>query len=337
MNDETKVERELAARRRFLAGAGLLAAGTAGALVYQSRERLWNANVAIAKADSYDDDLASIITRGLRELGLKPDHVKGKRIMLKPNLVEPTRDSPHINTHPNIVRAVAESLLQWGARDVFVAEGQGHVRDSNLVLEESGLGRALDDVGVDFVDLNHDEIVVVPNALGMTSLDRLYLPATLVRRADWVVSLPKMKTHHWSGVTLALKNLFGVMPGICYGWPKNVLHYEGIGRSILDIYATVRPRLAIIDGIVGMEGDGPIMGTAKPAGVLVMGTNLPAVDATAARLMGVDPWRIDYLAAASGRFGPIESRNIRQRGESIRNYAQTFRFVDHPSLDRFRG
>ena len=86
-----------------------------------------------------------------------------------------------------------------------------------------------------------------------------------------------------------MKNLFGVMPGIVYGWPKNVLHYAGIGPSILDINAAVRPHLAIVDGIIGMEGDGPIMGTPRRPGVLVMGTNLPAVDATCARLMGIDP------------------------------------------------
>jgi hypothetical protein len=79
-----------------------------------------------------------------------------------------------------------------------------------------------------------------------------------------------------------MKNLFGLMPGTVYGWPKNVLHMAGIESSILDIVATVRPHLAIVDGIVGMEGDGPILGDPRAAGVLVMGTSFPAVDATAA-------------------------------------------------------
>ena len=104
--------------------------------------------------------------------------------------------------------------------------------------------------------------------------------------------MPKMKTHHWAGVTLSMKNLFGVMPGVVYGWPKNVLHHAGIPGSILDINAAVRPHLAIVDGIIAMEGDGPIMGTPRAAGLLVLGTNLPAVDATCTRLMGLDPWRI---------------------------------------------
>src|SRR5436305_14735247 len=103
--------------------------------------------------------------------------------------------------------------------------------------------------------------------------------------------MDKLKSHHLAGLTSSMKNLFGVMPGVCYGWPKNVLHHAGIPGSILDINAAVRPSLAIVDGVVGMEGDGPIMGTPVASGVLVMGGNLAAVDATAARLMGFDPWR----------------------------------------------
>jgi uncharacterized protein (DUF362 family) len=126
-----------------------------------------------------------------------------------------------------------------------------------------------------------------------------------------------MKTHHWAGVTLSMKNLFGVMPGSYYGWPKNVLHLAGLVESILDINATVKAELAIVDGIVGMEGDGPILGPAKSAGVLVVGTNPAAVDATAARIMGVDPERVRYLAQAAGWLGPIAEDGIRQVGERI--------------------
>jgi uncharacterized protein (DUF362 family) len=210
------------------------------------------------------------------------------------------------------------------------------MRDAWHVLEQSGLEPILREASLEFVDLNHDDVYAAENRLGLTSLDTLYLPKTL-QRADVIVSLPKMKTHHWTGVTLSMKNLFGVMPGICYGWPKNVLHHCGIGPSILDIHATVRPHLAIVDGIVGMEGDGPIMGTPRSANLLVIGTNLPAVDATCARLMGFDPLRLEFLRAASGRLGPIAERHIEQRGESIAACAQRFKLVEHPHFRRFRG
>jgi uncharacterized protein (DUF362 family) len=154
------------------------------------------------------------------------------------------------------------------------------------------------------------------------------LPETL-RQVDWIVSMAKMKTHHWAGVTLSMKNLFGVMPGRYYGWPKNVLHAAGIEGSILDINAAVKPHLAIVDGIVGMEGDGPIMGTPKAAGVLVMGRNLPAVDATCARIMGIDPWRVGYLAGAVGSgLGTIQESSIRQRGELIAAVRTRFQLLE---------
>ena len=108
-------------------------------------------------------------------------------------------------------------------------------------------------------------------------------------------------------------------------------------QSILDLTATIRPDLAIVDGIVGMEGDGPIMGTAKRAGVLVVGSNLPAVDATAARLMGFEPQRIPYLRAASGMLGPIGSSRIHQRGESLAALVQRFELLDAPHLRQIRG
>jgi len=150
-----------------------------------------------------------------------------------------------------------------------------------------------------------------------TKLEFLYLSQTIAT-ADVVISMPKMKTHHWAGVTLSMKNLFGIMPGQVYGWPKNVLHWAGIHEAIFDINATLRPQLAIVDGIVGMEGDGPIMGEPVRSNVIVMGANPVAVDATCARIMGIDPKRIPYLHHASGRLGPIEEGAIEQRGETIR-------------------
>jgi uncharacterized protein (DUF362 family) len=99
--------------------------------------------------------------------------------------------------------------------------------------------------------------------------------------------------------------------------------------------ATLRPHLAIVDGIIGMEGDGPIMGTPKQAGVLVLGRNLPAVDATSVRLMGFDPYRVQYLSDASGVLGPVSEAHIEQRGERLDSSKTSFEMLDHPSLKRF--
>lgn len=309
-------------RRHFIQGtAAAVTAGLAGKLLWDG----WNAytHVFVASVPGYDSDIESSIRYGLQELGINREWVRGKSVLLKPNMVEPSRMAPHINTHPNVVRAAAEVFRRWDSKEVFVAEGQGHCRDTDWVLDQSGFGSMLQEAGLPYVDLNIDDVFPVKNKLGRTSLRDLWLPQTL-KKADLIVSMPKMKTHHWVGVTLSMKNMFGVMPGICYGWPKNLLHTVGIPNSILDIVAAVRPHLSIVDGIIGMEGDGPIMGSAKKSGVMVIGKNLLAVDATCTRLMGIDPNNVSYLSRASVFLGSISDFFIRQRGEQLAPFVQNY-------------
>jgi uncharacterized protein (DUF362 family) len=174
------------------------------------------------------------------------------------------------------------------------------------------------------VDLNHDEPVKTLNLGRLTGLEYLYLTRT-VTSADVFISLPKLKTHHWAGATLSLKNLFGTLPGICYGWPKNELHWRGIPNSIIDIAMTQTPHLAIVDAIIGMEGDGPLNGTARKVGALVMGTDLVGVDATCCRLMGLPAERIAHLAlGAHKKLGRLHETQITQLGESVAALAQPF-------------
>ena len=286
--------------------------------------------VHIARADSYNAPLADI-------LAAQYEHFRqfvplaGKRVVLKPNLVEYRREKV-INTDPRVIDAVITLCKREGAAEVIVAEGPGHWRNAQYLVRESGLGAVLEKHGVRFVDLNHDEPVKSLNLGRLTGLDYLYLTRTVVD-AEVFISLPKLKTHHWAGATLALKNLFGTLPGICYGWPKNELHWRGIPNSIIDIALTQPPHLAIVDGIVGMEGDGPLMGTAKPVGALVMGADLVAVDATCCRLMKLPPERLPTLMlGALKRLGRIREADISQLGEAIAALATEFELP--PQIDK---
>jgi uncharacterized protein (DUF362 family) len=163
----------------------------------------------------------------------------------------------------------------------------------------------------------------VPLKTHASRLKELYLPKTALG-VDFLVSMPKLKTHHWAGVTLSLKNMFGIVPGSCYGWPKNVLHWAGIDRAILDINAVARPDFAIVDGIIGMEGNGPIQGTPKACGVLVLGDDPVAVDATCCRVMGLIPQQVKYLARAGTLLGHVEASKIQQLGERIEGVKAPF-------------
>jgi uncharacterized protein (DUF362 family) len=285
------------------------------------------AQTFIGSMEGYELEIAETVLRGMLELGVTGGEIKGKRILLKPNLVETAASAPHINTHPLVLRGAIEAFLRLGAATVMVAEGPGHRRDTLAVYEESGLANVLTEDHIRFYDLNYITGYDVPNAGRQSSIRALTFPR-LFQEVDWIVSVAKMKTHHWAGVPLSMKNLFGVMPGLYYGWPKNVLHHAGIGNSILDINATLKPHFAIVDGIVGMEGDGPIMGDPKKAGVLVMGRNLAAVDATCCRIMGIDPYQVSYLERADNWLGPIAEGSIEQRGETIASVRTNFHLIE---------
>jgi uncharacterized protein (DUF362 family) len=209
------------------------------------------------------------------------------------------------------------------------------VKDTEVALIESRLDEPLRDERLRFVDLNHDDVALVENRERVSKLKEMFFPRTVLQ-ADFVVSLPKLKTHHWVGMTAAMKNLYGVMPGIKYGWPKNVLHHAGIPESVVDINAALPRKLAIVDAIECMEGDGPIMGTAKYLGVVAVGQNLPALDATLARVIGLNPYRVPYLRLAERRLGPLDEQLIIQRGESWRELRDPFELVDAPWLQNLR-
>jgi uncharacterized protein (DUF362 family) len=119
-----------------------------------------------------------------------------------------------------------------------------------------------------------------------------------------------------------------------YGWPKNPLHVHGIPNSIVDLTATIRPHFAIVDAVTAMEGDGPIMGRPRSLGFIAMGSDPVAVDATCARVIGLDPVKIDYLNAASQFLGIIDASRIEHRGESPDRYATRFEVV--PPLEYLR-
>lgn len=279
--------------------------------------------VGLFPAANYDVNLADVIARGLGEL--KVD-LRGRRVLLKPNMVE-YEPGTSINTHPNLVAGAAVACRRAGAAEVVVAEGPGHRRDIEYLLASTGLGQHLRDERIRFVDLNHDDARVVALGSRFTGMTELALPVALLQ-SDFVISLPKLKTHHWAGMTCAMKNLFGVVPGAVYGWPKNILHLKGIHESIVDLAATVRPHLAIVDGITAMEGDGPIMGKPRALGMIAMGADPVAVDATCARIIGLEPTRIGYLQRAGEFLGHVAERRIEQRGEPVSRFATQFDVID---------
>jgi uncharacterized protein (DUF362 family) len=286
-------------------------------------------SVGLFAASDYTADFADLVFRGFRELRV---NLAGRRVFLKPNMVE-YEPGTAINTHSHVVAGAAIACRRAGAAEVVVGEGPGHRRDIEYLLSSTGLHDQLREQRIRFVDLNHDDVRMVRLQSSFTGMSEIALSEELLR-SDFIISMPKLKTHHWAGMTCSMKNLFGTVPGAVYGWPKNILHTHGISNSILDLVATIRPQLAIVDAVTAMEGDGPIMGRPRPLGFIAMGADLVAVDATCARIIGLNPEKLSYLEPASRFLGVLDDTRIEHRGESVSRYATRFELL--PALEHLR-
>jgi uncharacterized protein (DUF362 family) len=326
-------------RREAIAGlAAAVSFGGAGLTLKRAIARRREAKplVSIVKASSYREDLAGQDLTGKIRSILREHKVavRGKRVVLKPNLVE-FDPASSINTHPVLVAAALEAFHSMGAASVEIAEGPGHRRNTLEMAEAAGYFSSIANFEEIFTDLNLDDVSRVKLERPRSALRSLYLPNTALA-ADLLVSMPKMKTHHWVGATLSMKNFFGLVPGAIYGWPKNILHWAGIPECIVDLHSAFRRTFAIVDGVVGMEGNGPIQGKPKAVGVLVAGADLVAVDATCCRVMGIDPVLVSYLRLAAAR-GQTEEAKVEQIGERVRAVRTNFELIPQFRALRWNG
>lgn len=303
-------------RREAIPGIAALGTSAVALLAFRRSPgvdlRPRTSRVLVASIGNYGPALNDLVFKAISEF--KVD-VRNRHVLLKPNLVEYAPDAP-VNTHPVLIAAAADAFLRLGASAVTVADGPGHQRDTYVVLEGTGLRAVLDARRVRFVDLNRDAVRAVPTRTRYTDLKALWIPEAVLR-ADLIVSMPKVKTHHWAGVTLSMKNMFGVLPGSQYGWPKNGLHWAGIHESILDICSTVRPNFVIADAIHAMEGNGPLHGSLRHLGKIVLADDLVAADATCTRLMGLRPFAVRHLSEAAAFMGNAAAERMCLLGEDI--------------------
>src|SRR4030066_2390136 len=267
--------------------------------------------VGLEKCISYDDDLVSKL-RNLWSISEMPN-VQGKTILVKANLLDQIDDNL-ATTSPKVVGAILDLLKEMEVGKVVVGDGSAFKRDTYSVVKSCGLSQELDSRGIEFIDLNYDELVPVKARDGwIRNTDRLWLPRQ-ASEADFILSVPKLKAHHWAGVTLSLKNLLGIIPGSRYGWPKNIIHMNGISPVILGLYQSLPPVISVIDGIVGMEGNGPLFGKPVQHGLLAVGCDPLAVDIICTQLMGYSIDAIPHLAGAAlagiGQAEKIETRGV---------------------------
>ena len=248
--------------------------------------------------------------------------LRGKTILVKPNLVEYIPGA-EVNTNPLLVGAAAGAFLALGAKAVVVAEGPGHQRDTYLVLAQSGFASQLRDRKLSFVDLNRDDVRQVKVTTPFTGLDSLWVPQSILA-ADVVVSMPKVKTHHWAGVTLSMKNMFrnDTRLGLWLAEERSPLEGD---RPEHPRYQQ-HDRTAFRDrGRHRRHGrQRTASGSARDLGRIVMSDDPVAADFTRARLMGFDPYRVSHLAQADQFLGHGDVARIEQLGEALPGTVRPF-------------
>lgn len=288
-------------------------------------------SVYIAPVGRYEDLTVEALYLGIKQYSLV-NRCKGKTVLLKPNLVEYASQFP-INTDPYFLGLIIELYRELGAARIIVAEGPGHRRDTLHLLYQTGIAKVLADRKVDFLDLNVSHILNIPNLGGFTDLPQFYIGG-LAQSIDIIVSLPKLKTHHFTGLTASLKNLMGMAAGAVYGWPKNLFHVNELDKSIADLYLSIKPHFTIIDGVVAMAGNGPLHGEPFPLGAVIMAEDFAAADATCAELIGLAPFKIGFLKRLSEKGFSIERELIRQIGEPVEPLRKKIPLL--PAMEIFR-
>lgn len=253
--------------------------------------------------------------------------VRGKRVLLKPNIGRLTAAGTGVNTHPQVIAAAIDVFRRAGA-DVAVGESPIVGVDVMKAFERSGATRVAQDRDCPLIDMDRREYVDLDLPDGRVIHRLKVCPEAL--EFDFVVSMPVMKMHMHTKATLAVKNMKGCL------WRKSKveLHMlppleesdeKPINVAIADMSSVLRPHLAVIDGTVGMEGLGPSAGQAKPLGAVVAGADVFAADAVACRLMGIHPEDVPHLRIGAARgYGIIDLNQIAVTPENWQDWISPF-------------
>ncbi len=259
--------------------------------------------VFFAAAPSYSQSAVDDAVEGLfRQLPAAVLLAPGKKVLLKPNLLSGTAPEKAVTTHPAVVAAVIRAVKRRGvaAADITVADSPGGPHASGLVKaawKASGIAAVCAEEGVQlYTGTVSGE---APKAEGAKRRFTLLEP---VLAADVIIDLPKCKTHMMTGLSAATKNLFGCIPGLQKAeWHMRCPKKEDFGDMLIDLLLTVKPSFAVLDGVVGHEGNGPSGGSPRPLGFLAAAEDMLSMDLALCRMLGLAPESVPYLAAAQKR------------------------------------
>lgn len=213
------------------------------------------------------------------------------KVLIKVNFITDKTWDTGATTDPVVVEAIIQKLKELPVK-VYVVESDATITSADRAFEKTGMKDMCKRNGIECLNLRYVEDKVelaIPDGEALKSMS---VPRIVTESA--VISAAKLKTHVNTGVTLGMKNMFGLLPEKF----KGKYHLKGISKVVTDINTVLKPALTVIDGFVGMEGSGPIDGMPVKMNLIIAGTDTVATDATACRVMGIDPHEIKHIRRA---------------------------------------
>lgn len=279
----------------------------------------------------YTEDLVfEGVSKAFEKLDILSELSPEMNIVLKPNLIMAKKPNAPVTTHPLIVKSVARWLSEHGMKNIVIAESSGgpytaeHMKN---VYRTCGMYEA-----EPYARLNMDfgfQSVNTPEGFMNHSFNIIHP----IANADYIINLPKLKTHAMTGYSGGIKNLFGSIPGL----QKPQLHYrfpaiEEFSSMLLELSLLVKPQVTLIDAIDAMEGNGPTGGTSHPLNLILASKDMYTQDYFAATLMKLDPMEIVMLRQAMER-GLIHPEELQLVGDSVPEDLTAFQKPDSKTLD----
>ncbi len=251
--------------------------------------------VSVVRCSSYSSkEVRKAIEESLKNIDFK--FKKNMKILIKPNILGSYKPEQAITTHPVIIEELCKILKKFNA-EIYI--GDSSQENTDIAFETSGIKKLSKYARI----INFDNL---PKRLFDIGNQKIFLPEILFQ-ADLIINLPKMKTHGLTNVTLSIKNLFGCIPGkqkqnIHMTFP----HPKDFSRFLAKLHEKIKPQLNIIDGITGIQGEGPgNLGEKINPEIIISGTNAIATDIIASEFMG-----FDYRDIYTNNFSKIKKQEI---------------------------
>ncbi|MFQ6082967.1 MAG: DUF362 domain-containing protein [Candidatus Aminicenantia bacterium] len=288
-----------------------------GSKNYFSRERRKPpSQVSIVRVKN--DQVKEAVEEALNLIGGLPlDLTAGKKVLVKPNFIRAEPPSIGTTTDFRLIKAVIE-ILKDKEVEILVGEASGNQYDTEEIYQFLKVRDFLPDAEI--ADLDQEEIISV-QIEGAKALKEVGI-ARRALEADFIISLPILKTHNATLITLGLKNMMGVLPQR----EKWKMHLSGLHQALVDLNRVVKPDLVIIDGIIGQEGLGPTMGKPVEMNLIIAGFDAVAVDSVGSEVMGISPSEVKHLVLAEkDGLGHSNLKEIIVLGEKIEDVKRPFK------------